>query len=69
MRNERADADLSAGTRRRVRFSVLSADADDTEVADFIQRLTESDDAFAARRAANAQPLPPSSPDADDGQQ
>ena len=34
----------------RLRFSMLSADADDAEVQDFIQRLTESDEAYAQRQ-------------------
>lgn len=35
---------------RRLRFSVLSIEADDAEVQDFIQRLTESDEDYAQRQ-------------------
>ncbi len=35
---------------RHIRFSVLSIDADEAEVQDYIQRLTESDEAYAQRQ-------------------
>ena len=41
---------MTSSQNRPVRFSILSAAADVAEVQDFIQRLTESDDAFAQRQ-------------------
>ena len=48
----------------RLRFSVLRADADDAEVHDFIQRLTESDEEYSQRQqtdhpdTASVEPAP-----------